>query len=120
DALPHRFAGELLVAQRRVDLALARVEHLHVAAQRNRGDAVFRAIAADALPDRAAEADREAQHLDPTAARDPVVAKFMEGHQHAERDQQPEHRAEKGSHQVPGWKVIWTRISASIAQHAPG
>ena len=48
----------------RRDVAFALVEHLHVAAERNRGDHPFGLVRARAPRDeRPAEADREAQHL---------------------------------------------------------
>src|SRR3546814_10028916 len=81
-ALPiYRLAVEGLVDFRRIDVGLALVEHLDVATQRDRRDHVLGAVAAAARPQRAAETDREAQHLDPVAARDPVVAELVEGHQ---------------------------------------
>ena len=79
-------------------VALALVEHLDVAAQRDRGDRVLGAVAAAAHPQRPAETDREAQHLDPEPARDPEVPELVEGHQHAEADDHPPHRSDEITH----------------------
>ena len=97
-ALPHRLAVEGLrgLALGHVDLAL--VEHLDVAAQRDRRDAVLGAIARRALPQRAAEPDGEAQHAHAAAARDPEVPEFVDGHEDAKADQQPPGGAEEVSH----------------------
>ena len=88
-ALPHGrgavFAG--LVCDELGIVRLARVEEFHIAAQRDRADRVFDAVFGGARPDRLAKADRKAQHLDPAATRDPVVAKLVEGDQQAEGDQ---------------------------------
>ena len=98
DALPHALVveGHGALAGRHFDLAL--VEHLHVATQGNGGDDEFGAVAVAAAPQRAAEADREAQHLHPAAPGDPVMAEFVEGHQHAEADDHPPHGTEEVSH----------------------
>src|SRR5690606_8872035 len=74
------------------------VEHLHVAAQRDPGDGVFGAVAADALPERLAKAHREAQHAHAAAPRDPVMAELVEGDQDAEAHDEPPHRAEEFHH----------------------
>src|SRR3546814_15756477 len=55
-------------------------------------------VAAAARPQRAAETDREAQHLDPVAARDPVVAELVEGHQQPEADDEPPQGSDEGAH----------------------
>ena len=86
DPLPYRLAVESQVRLSRRHGGLALVEHLHVAAERDRGDPVLGAVAAHAPPEGAAEADREAQHLDPVAPGHPVVAKLVEGHEDAEAD----------------------------------
>jgi hypothetical protein len=98
ETLADRLAGEGLVELGGGYVALALVEHLHVAAQRQGGDHVFGAVLAHPLPQRGAEADRKAQHLDPAAPRHPVVAELVEGHQHAEADDQPPHRTEEVTH----------------------
>ena len=74
------------------------LENMLTAAQRQSGDHVFGAVLAHPLPQRGAEADRKAQHLDPAAPRHPVVPELVEGHQHAEADDQPPHRTEEVTH----------------------
>ena len=71
--------------------AFALVEHLHVAAERERADdelGVLPGMLALRLPaiERLAEADREAQHLDAASDGDPVVTVFVDGDQQAERN----------------------------------
>jgi hypothetical protein len=98
DALAHGFVVERLGRLFRRHVAFALVEHAHVAAERDRGDRVFGAVAAAAHPQRLAEAHGEAQHAHAAAARDPVVAEFVESHQHAEADDHPPHGTEEAAH----------------------
>ncbi len=91
DALPDALPIEGARQVGRSHLALALVGHLDVAAERQRGERPFGAIAADAArPDDTAEADREAQHLDAGELGDDVVAELVERDQHAERDDEGE------------------------------
>ena len=80
------------------DLAFALVEHLDVAAERNRRDHEIGAVAVAARPQRLAESDREPQHLDAAAARDDEMAELVEGDQHAQRDDQPPDGTEDLTH----------------------
>ena len=83
DALPVEGAVQVLGVHGR----LALVEHLDVAAERNRGERPFGRVAPDlAGVERAPEADRKAQHLDVAQARREVVAVLVHHDQHAERD----------------------------------
>src|SRR5262249_15141403 len=82
-------------------IRFARVEEFHVAAERNRADGVFDAVAPDARPDGFAEPDREPQDLDPETPRDPEMAELVERDQHAERDQQPPRGTEQLAHRKP-------------------
>jgi hypothetical protein len=93
-------ALESLRADRALDLAL--VEHLDVAAERNRGDHELGAVTVDARPQGGAEADREFQHLDAAAPRDHEMAVFVEGDEQAEGDDQPPDGTEEFSHDA-GW-----------------
>src|SRR5690606_15648148 len=56
------------------------------------------AVAPAPRPQRLAEADREAQHLDPVASRDPVVAELVEGDQQAQADDEPPQGSNEGAH----------------------
>ncbi|MNF86379.1 hypothetical protein D3C84_688120 [compost metagenome] len=67
--------------------SLALVEHLHVAAKRNRGHDELRAVAVVPAQQRRTEAHGEAQDLDPAAPRNPEMAEFVESHQHPESNQ---------------------------------
>ena len=99
DALPHRLAGELLAAlgRGRPRLRGRRASSRSRRAGSRRSGTRCRRLA-DALPRAALPKPTEKRStLHATAARDPVMAEFVEGHQHAERDQQPEHRTEEGS-----------------------
>ncbi|MNV32787.1 hypothetical protein D3C71_1241340 [compost metagenome] len=98
DALPHGLVVEGLAALGRVHLDLALVQHLHVAAQRNGGDREFSAGAVAARPQRLAEPDREAQHLDPATAGHPVVTELVECHQQAKADDHPPDGSDEITH----------------------
>ena len=76
----------------RRDVAFALVEHLDVAAERDRGDHPLGAVGAERAgsTERAAEADREAQDLHAAQARDEVVAELVDDDQEAERDDEGE------------------------------
>src|SRR5262249_28741806 len=77
------------------DRAFTLVEHLHVAAQRQRADdelgAVRRRLAA---PQHTAETDRETQHLDAARHRDAVVPVLVDHDQHAEREHESQKRGD--------------------------
>src|SRR5690606_35802686 len=102
-------------------VALAFVEHAHVAAQGQGRNHVFGAVAAAAQPQRLAEAHREAQHVDAEAPCDPVMAEFVEGHQHAEADDHPPDRSEETVHAgtpEATRRLAWARAPASAASRA--
>ena len=67
------------------------------ALERDRADRPLRAVAPE-RGDRLAEADREAQHAHAAAPRHPVVAEFVESHEHAEGDREPEDGTKKFRH----------------------
>ena len=96
--LQHRLAVEGLVQIALGHFELALVEHLHVAAERNCGNRVFGAIAAQTRPQRLAEAHRKADHVHAKPARDPEMAELMEGDQDADADDQPPDRAQEIAH----------------------
>src|SRR3546814_4428574 len=98
DALHFRLAVERLLRIFGAHVLLAFIEHLDVAAERNRRDLVFGTVAPEPAPQRCAKADREAQYLDPEPACDPEMTEFVEGHQYPEADEQPPNGAEKCLH----------------------
>src|SRR5690606_6235097 len=78
-------------------------------------------VAAAAQPQRLAEAHREAQHVDAEAPCDPVMAEFVEGHQHAEADDHPPDRSEETVHAgtpEATRRLAWARAPASAASRA--
>ena len=83
-------AREGAMQLRGIDIALALVEQLHIPAERNRGQAVLRAIpiVSDSRQQRFAEADTEAQHLEAKFLRDPVVPEFVHSDQYPDRNQE--------------------------------
>ena len=73
------------------DVAFALVEHAHVAAEGQRADDELGAVGPRlATPEDAAEADREAQHLDAAGDGDPVVAVLVDDDEDAERQEEGE------------------------------
>ena len=75
----------------RGDIAFALVEHAHVAAEGQRADDELGAVGPRlATPEDAAEADREAQHLDAAGDGDPVVAVLVDDDEDAERQEEGE------------------------------
>src|SRR6266851_1643423 len=65
----------------------ALVEHLHVAAERQRGDHPFGLVPATASPPQGPpKTDREAQNLHPEKPRDHIMAELVEHDQHAQCD----------------------------------
>src|SRR3546814_12260434 len=78
DALHFRLAVERLLRIFGAHVLLAFIEHLDVAAERNRRDLVFGTVAPEPAPQRCAKADREAQYLDPEPACDPEMNEFVE------------------------------------------
>ena len=72
-------------------VAFALVEHAHVAAEGQRADDELGAVGPRlAAPEDAAEADREAQHLDAAGDGDPVVAVLVDDDEDAERQEESE------------------------------
>src|SRR5205085_2322114 len=70
---------------------LALVEQLHVAAERHRRHHVFDAIGAgDALEQRPAETDREAQHLEAEPPRDPEMPELVHRDENSHGDHEPQ------------------------------
>jgi hypothetical protein len=93
DALPDRLAIEGAVHFMRRDVALALVQQLDVATQRNRRNHVFdRVLACDALPQRFAEPDGETQHADAETARHPEMPEFVDRDQDADGDRKSHDR----------------------------
>ncbi|MNY33744.1 hypothetical protein D3C86_1680360 [compost metagenome] len=90
-----RFAIEGLLDLLGRHFAFALVEHLHVAAQRDGGDHEFGALLVVPAQQWHAEAHGKAQHFDPTATRDPEMAEFVKGDQHAQRYQGADNHIER-------------------------
>ncbi len=88
DPSPDGAAVEGAVRLRGIDLALALVEHLDVAAERDRRDPVFDLIGVLAAPAQQwpAESDRKPEHLEAEPARNPEMAVLVDRDQHADRD----------------------------------
>ncbi len=72
------------------DRPFALIEQLHVAAERQHGDGVDRAVLAGALDERLAEADRESQHLEAEAPGDPEMAELVDRDQQAHGHDEPQ------------------------------
>jgi hypothetical protein len=86
-ALPDALAIEGPVQLRRRHIALALVQHLHVAAERERPDGQLHAVRAHAArPQRFPEAHGETQHLDAQAPRHPEMAELMHRDQNTQGD----------------------------------
>ncbi len=101
NALPHRPLVECTPLVFLRDRPLAGVQEAHVTAERDGGNAIFGAVlAADARPDRFAEADREAQHLHAGPAPHDVVAVFVHGDEDADRDDESQQIAESATHVI--------------------
>ncbi len=74
-----RLAVERSIALLRCNLAFPLVQHLHVAAERKRGDDPLGLVGSQApAPKRRAESHREAQHLDAAQPRDGVVTELVD------------------------------------------
>jgi len=66
------------------------IEELDVTTERDGGHDVLDAVGTrDAGDERPAETDREAQHLEPEAPRDPEMAELVHRHQKADGDYEP-------------------------------
>ncbi|MNZ28987.1 hypothetical protein D3C78_462310 [compost metagenome] len=102
EALLDTLAVERLFEQRRRYVALALVEHLHVAAQGNGRDDEFGAVTVMPAQQRRAEAHREAQHLDPAAACHPEVAELVKGDQHAQCNQGADNHVQRAHRETSG------------------
>ena len=70
-------------------LGFARIQKFYVAAERDRANGVFDAVACRVRPDRLAKADGETQNAHAKAPRDPEMAELVEGDEQTEGDQQP-------------------------------
>ena len=94
DALPDGALVECRWLLRGRDGPLALVEHLHVAAERDRRQPVLGVVRRRAAPrqQRPTEADREAQHLEAEQARHEEMAELVNGDEHADRHEES-HRA---------------------------
>ena len=101
------------------DVALALVDHLDVAAERNRRQRPLGAVGAEATrPDDAAESDRKTQHLDPDEPRHDVVAELVKDHEHAERHGEGEQFLQQSI--MPGAPVRWSSSSnCRVSARAP-
>ncbi|MNO63014.1 hypothetical protein D3C76_537050 [compost metagenome] len=95
NALTNGFTIEGLIKLIERYFTFALVEHFDVAAQRNGGDDKFGAPLVVPAQQRHAEAYGEAQHLDPTATRDPKMAELVEGNQHTQSDQGADNHIER-------------------------
>ena len=84
ESLPLRLRQEL-VGRAGPGLVRRFARHLHVAAERQRADAVFR-VAALELQQLRPEPERERQHTDADAARRKKVPQLVHEHEHAEDD----------------------------------
>ncbi len=90
NALPRRPAGEGATELRGGHRALALIEHLDVAAQRNRGNDILRAVRPPhALQQRPAKSDREPEDLEAEPPRDPVMAELVHRDEQAHGYQEP-------------------------------
>ena len=89
DSMQDRPSGKRAVQLGGGDIAFPLVQQFDVAAQRDGGEAVFGAVRIPADPgeQRFAETDAEAQYLEAKLLGNPVVAKFMDRHQDADRHQ---------------------------------
>src|SRR3990167_6861362 len=99
DALTHRLAIERLLQLLGRYVALALVEHLHVATQGNGRDYKLGALAVMPTQQGRAKAHGKAQNLDPAAAGDPEMAELMECYQYPQRNQGT-HQHIKRTHQT--------------------
>src|SRR2546427_13306675 len=88
-----------------MDFDLTFVEELHVATQRDGGNGELGTVLVAARPQRATEADREAQDLDPTEAADPVMPELVERDQQPEADNHPPDRSDEVSHAGSQWRA---------------
>src|SRR3546814_3364551 len=94
----HRLAVEGVGRLGGGHVALALVEHAHVAAQRQGRDHVLGAVAATPHPQRLAEAHRETQHAHAATACHPVMAELVESDQQPEAADNPPDRSEVAAH----------------------
>ena len=92
DPLPDGALMERAVAFLGDDGPFVLVEHLDVAAERDRRQPILNVIGRTAAPrqQRPAEADREAQHFEAEPPRHDEVAELVRGDQHADRDDEPQ------------------------------
>src|SRR5690606_30744655 len=87
EALLDGLAIERLIEHRGRYITFTLVEHLHIATERNGRDNELCAVAIMPAHQGAAEAHREAQHLDAATPRHPEMPVFVEGHQNTQSDQ---------------------------------
>src|SRR5262249_3092660 len=89
----------------------ALIQHLPVPAERYGGDDPLRPVRADGVhEERAAEAQREAQHPDPATAGEEIVPELVHDDQHCERD----HKRRDGVQEAHA-DLASARASASVA-----
>ncbi len=115
DSMQHGPAGEGAMQLGRVHLAFALVQQFDVAAQGNRGHAVFGAIGvlADAHQHGFAEADAEAQNFEAEFLGDPVMTELVHGHQNPDRDQEGGEKEQHLHAKAPGSSSIKAKRQAS-------
>src|SRR6202000_255421 len=107
------------------DIALAFVQQLDIAAERNGGDAILGAIGILAYPreQRLAEPDAEAQNLEAELLRDPVVTELVDGNQDADRNQKGGGNKQKHHAGAPALSSIMSparrRAAASASKTSP-
>ncbi|MNQ52921.1 hypothetical protein D3C85_669500 [compost metagenome] len=95
NALTDGFAIEGLIKLIGRYFAFTLIEHFHVATQGDGGDHELGATPIMPAQQRHAEAHGETQHLDATATRDPEMAKFVKGDQHAQGHQGADNHIER-------------------------
>ncbi len=95
DALTNGLAIEGLVHLICRHFTFALVEHLDVAAKRNRGNHELGATTVVPTQQRHAETDGKAQYLDAATTRHPKVAEFVEGNQHTQSNQGADNHVER-------------------------
>src|SRR5690625_551095 len=95
-----RLAVEGHVAHGRVDWAIVLVEHAHIAAQGNDGNAVLGSAPAAARPQGGAKSYGKLQNLYTGPPRHPEMAKLVKGDQQAKGHGQPQNGAKNREHHV--------------------
>eukprot|EP01022_Parablepharisma_sp_SALTPOND_P013892 TRINITY_DN1866_c0_g2_i1.p1 TRINITY_DN1866_c0_g2~~TRINITY_DN1866_c0_g2_i1.p1 ORF type:complete len:1951 (-),score=559.27 TRINITY_DN1866_c0_g2_i1:2287-8139(-) len=115
NAAPHRLAGEFageIGCRDILDRLFARIQHLHIAAQRQDRQGPLGLVATEAArPDHPAHAHRKAQYLDPAPARHQVVAQLVYHHQGTQCDEE----CEEGMQQRHGEISVSAQVRACLS-----